>query len=66
MWLSTFTTRHGNICVRFGAKTLNIQACVIGKSAVELLKRYPKTAGITGVLVPIFIQLYLASREQKK
>ena len=60
MWLSTFTTRHGNICVKFGSRALNIQACAIGKPIVDLLKRYPTTAGVAGVLIPIFIQLYLA------
>ena len=58
MWLSTFTTRHGN--VKFGSRALSIQACAIGKPVIDLLKRYPATAGVAGVLIPIFIQLYLA------
>ena len=65
-WLSTFTTRHGNICIRFGSRALNIQACAMGKPVVELLKRYPVATGIAGVLLPVFIQLYLASKEPKE
>jgi hypothetical protein len=38
----------------------------MGKPVVELLKRYPATAGVVGVLLPILVQLYLVSREQKK
>ena len=66
MWLSTFTTRQGNICIRFGSRAANIQACVIGKAAVELVKRYPKSAGVAGVLLPLFVQLYLETRKSKK
>jgi len=66
MWLTTFTTRHGNICIRFGSKALNIQACALGKPVVDLLKRYPATAGVTGIVLPILIQLYLASRKNNE
>jgi hypothetical protein len=66
VWLTTFTTRHGNICVRFGGRVLNIQACAVAKPVVELIKRYPATAGVAGVLLPILLQLYLASKEPKK
>ena len=65
MWLKTITTRNGDICLRFGSRVLNIQACAAGKPLITLLKRYPKSAGIAGVLLPLFLQLYLASREQK-
>jgi hypothetical protein len=66
MWLTTFTTRHGNICVRFGSRAINIQACAAGKVVVDLVKRYPTAAGITGIVLPIFIQLYLASKKPKE
>ena len=66
MWLSTFTTRRGNICIRFGSRALNIQACAAAKPVVELVKRYPATAGVVGVLLPILVQIYLASRKTEK
>jgi hypothetical protein len=66
MWLTTFTTQRGNICIRFGSKVLNVQACAAGKPLVELLKRYPRSASVAGIVLPLLLQIYLASRKTKK
>ena len=66
MWLSTFTTQRGNICVRFGSRALNIQACAMGKPLVDLLRRYPVASGVAGILIPFLVQAYMASREPKE
>jgi hypothetical protein len=66
MWLSTFTTRHGNICIRFGSRVVNVQACAAAKPLVGILKRYPATASVAGIVLPLLLQIYLASRKTKK
>lgn len=66
MWLTTFTTRQGNFCIRFASRILSVQACAAAKPLAELVKRYPKTSGTVGIILPVLIQLYLASRQPKK
>ena len=63
MWVKTFTTRQGDICLRFGSRVMSVQACAAAKGVTELVRRHPTIATTAAVLLPILLQLYLASKQ---
>ena len=65
MWVDLFTTQRGNICARFGFRAANVQACVAGRTLVRLLQKHPAAATTLGIVLPLAIQLYMASRKPR-